>query len=263
MGYTRASLLDVYEKAIEVSQKSRKSREAGQLSLFDFDDAQTALQSAVIRIPTLPEMSTKILLQRERDATGLYLSGHPLDAFEKTLKKMRFSVESLAEAEEQSGLDNCSVTVGGMLNQCKQRPSRGGQSLLGLGVLEGIAGSIELMLFPKTLQQYSGLFYDENVVLIRGKLSIREDRANSILVDSIESLADVGKTLYLRIPSFGKTDLDAVRALTVHYPGSVPIVLVDPKRVAKGASKSWNVDPSDSLLTALKNAFGEGNVVLR
>ena len=263
MNYTRASLLSVHEKAIDISQKNRKSRDAGQLSLFDFGDASDALEVASIQIPRLPELPSHILLQRERDATGLYLSGHPLDDYADILKKMPYSVEQLSEAEEGSALDNASISVGGMLNQCKQRPTKGGQSLLGLGVLEGVAGSVELMLFPKTLLAYSGMFHDENVVLIRGRLSIREDRANSILVDAIEDLGTAGKTLYVRIPAHDRENQDRLRALTVHYPGGTPIVLVDPKRVAKGAPKSWNVDPCDPLLQRLRKEYGEGNVILK
>lgn len=264
MGYTRNSLIDVYEKALDASVRSRKTRDAGQLSLFDFDDASDALQSASIAIPKLPEFAANLLLQREREATGLYLSGHPLDRFRDILKKLSYSVEQLAESDESSGVrDETTVTVGGMLNQCKQRPTKGGQSLLGLGVLEGVAASVELMLFPKTLQQFGSLFYDENVVLIRGKLSVREDRANSILVDSIESLENVGRTLYIRVPALDSETQTSVRALTVHYPGSTPIVLVDAKRVAKGAPKSWNVEPSEMLLQKLRDKFGEKNVVLK
>ena len=263
MGYTRASLLEVYEKALDTAMRARRSRDLGQLSLFDMDGTADALESAAITVPQMKELSPRILLQRERDATGLYLSGHPLDDVADALKKTPFSVEQLAEADEKSGLDNALVTVGGMLNQCKQRPTKGGQSLLGIGVLEGIAGSVELMLFPKTLQQFSAKFHDENIVLIRGRLSIREDRANSILVDAIDSFETVGKTLYIRLPALDRENQDKLRNLTVHYPGATPIVIVDPKRVAKGAPKSWNVDPCEPLMRSLRAAYGEQNVVLK
>ncbi len=264
MHCTRNSLLSIYEKALDIAVKTRKTHDAGQFSLFDLDDSLGGESNASITIPRLPEMASNILLQREREATGLYLSGHPLDNYSDVLKKMPFSVEQLAEADEQSGVrDETVVSVGGMLNQCKQRPTKGGNSLLGIGVLEGIAGSVELMLFPKTLQQFSGMFHDENVVLIRGRLSIREDRSNSILVDSIEDLGSVGKTLYIRVPSLEQSEQTRLRALTVHYPGGTPVVLVDPKRIAKGAPRSWNVDPCDPLLAKLKAEYGEKNVVLK
>lgn len=264
MGYTRSSLLSVYEKALDASVKTRKSHETGQFSLFDFDDTSDALMSASITIPKMPEIAANLLLQRERDATGLYLSGHPLDSYADVLKRMPFSVEQLADADGVQGIqDDQYVTVGGMLNQCKQRPTKGGQSLLGIGVLEGIAGSVELMLFPKTLLQVSGLFHDENVVMVKGRLSIREDRANSILVDSIDSLANAGKTLYIKIATLDQESQTKIRSLTVHYPGNTPIVLVDSKRVAKGAPRSWNVDPNEALIRKLKMEYGEGNVVLK
>lgn len=264
MGYTRNSLLNIYENALDVATKSRKTRDMGQFSLFDFDDASEALQGASIHIPSLPEMAPRTLLQREREATGLYLSGHPLDNYTEALKRFRCTVEDLAETDGVSGVkDDSNIVVGGMLNQCKQRPSKGGSSLLGLGVLEGVTGSVDLMLFPKTLQAYSGLFHDENIVAVHGRLSVREDRANSILVDSIEDLGAVGKTLYIRVPSLDMAAQTALRSITVHYPGSTPIVLVDPNRVAKGAPRSWNVDPCESLLGKLKTEYGEDGVVLK
>ncbi len=264
MHYTRSSLLSVFENALDVAVKSRKTHDSGQMSLFDLDNSADALKDAEIHIPTLPELSAKELLQKEREATGLYLSGHPLDSFADALKKYPYTVEQIAESDGMNGVpDETVVTVGGMLNQCKQRPSKGNASLLGLGVLEGVTGSVELMLFPKTLLSYSGLFHDENIVVIRGRLSIREDRANSILVDSIEDLSTAGKTLYIRIPSLESSEQKRLRELTVHYPGGTPIVLVDPNRVAKGAPRSWNVDPNESLLWKLKLEYGEQNVVLK
>ena len=264
MGYTRNSLLTVYERVFDAATKTRRTRETGQLSLFDFDESADALDSATVTVPVMKEMAPGILLQREREATGLYLSGHPLDNYAAQLKKMPLTVEQIAEADGQNGIwDDSAVYVGGMLNQCKQRPSKNGQSLLGLGVLEGVAGSVELMVFPKTLQQYSALFHDENIVAIRGKLSIREDRANSILVDSIEDLSVTGKTLYILIPSHEQQEHTKIRALTVHYPGGTPIVLVDRNHTAKGAPRSWNVDPCDQLIKKLKAEYGESSVVLK
>ena len=157
-----------------------------------------------------------------------------------------------------------SVTVGGMLTDCKQRPTKSGSGLIGLGVLEGHSGSVELMLFPKTLQACSGQFYDENIVEITGRISIREDHANSILVDSLRSLKEAMQTLYIRLPYMDAEQQKRVRRLTHAFPGSTQIVLYDTaKKIAKGAPKEWAVNPSESLLRALKAEFGEDNVVLK
>ena len=265
MGYTRNSLLSIYVQSLDAAQRAQKTRDAGQLSLFDLDEGREAMAESTLHIPELAEMPQSVLLAREREATGLYLSGHPLDAYDSILKKQPYSVLELSEADGTGTIvDDMQITVGGMLSACKQRPTKSGTGLIGLATLEGHAGTVELMLFPKTLQNCVSQFFDENIVLITGRLSIREDRANSILVDSMESLKTAGQTLYLRLPYVDAEQQKTVRRLTHAFSGSTPVVLYDSaKRIAKGAPKDWSVNPSDSLLRSLKEAFGEENVVLK
>jgi DNA polymerase-3 subunit alpha len=265
MGYTRSSLLAVYAQALDAAQRAQKTRESGQLSLFDLDGGSEISAQTTLAIPNLKELNHSVLLAKEREATGLYLSGHPLDAFGSALERLPYTVAQLAEADGSGDIqDEILVTVGGMLSQCKQRPTKNGNGLIGLGVLEGHSGTVELMLFPKTLQACSGQFYDENIVEITGRISIREDRANSILVDSLSSLKDAMQTLYIRLPYMDADQQKRVRRVTHAFPGSTAIVLFDTaKKIAKGAPKDWSVNPSESLLRALKAEFGEENVVLK
>ena len=265
MGYTRSSLLTVFSQTLEAAQRSQKTRESGQLSLFDLDEGKEAFSDTSVRIPSIPELAHTVLLAKEREATGLYLSGHPLDAYEAALSRCPQTVLELSEADGTGMItDDMLVTVGGMLTSCKQRPTKSGSGLIGLGVLEGHAGSVELMLFPKTLHECAGLFFDENIVQITGRLSIREDRANSILVDSLSPLKTAGQTLYIRLPYLDADQQKRVRRLTHSFQGTTPIVLYDTaKKLAKGAPKDWSVNASDSLLRILRDAFGEENVVLK
>ena len=265
MGYTRNSLLSVYAQALDAAQRAQKTRESGQLSLFDLDVGDEMFQQTTLAIPNLPELPHSALLAKEREATGLYLSGHPLDSFGAILERLPYTVQQLSEADGTGEIqDEMLVTVGGMLSSCKQRPTKSGSGLIGLGVLEGHSGTVELMLFPKTLQTCSAQFFDENIVEITGRISIREDRANSILVDSMTSLKDAMQTLYIRLPYLDADQQKRVRRITHSYPGSTMIVLYDTaKKIAKGAPKEWSVNPSESLLRALKDEFGEENVILK
>lgn len=265
MGYTRSSLLSVYAQALDAAQRAQKTRESGQLSLFDLDVGSDMKEQTTLAIPNTAELPHAQLLAKEREATGLYLSGHPLDAFESALSRLPFTVSQLSESDGTGDIrDEMLVTVGGMLTNCKQRPTKSGSGLIGLGVLEGHSGTVELMLFPKTLQTCSAQFYDENIVEITGRISIREDRANSILVDSLCSLKDALQTLYIRLSYLDAEQQKRVRRITHTFPGSTPIVLYDTaKKIAKGAPKDWSVNPSESLIRALKAEFGEDNIVLK
>ena len=259
-GYNRNQLLAVYEEAIDGAQKNRKRRSTGQLSLFDMDGEEPEDESIAFRYPALPDLNPQLILQKEKEATGLYLSGHPLDAFRKYIDKLPHSVQAAAAADGYSGpQDGSTVILAGLLSQCKTRPVKSGNGMMGYAVLEGITGSIEAVLFSRTLEEYGRLFKNDAVVQIAGKLNIREDRANSVLVESITELSEVCKKLYIKIPTF--SEAERVHKICAAYPGSAQVVLVDGHRIAKAAPDSWRVGISSRLLADLREAFGEGNVI--
>lgn len=263
MGAKRAQLLAVYEQALDGAAATRRVREAGQLSLFDLGGGQDMKQSAAMRLPDVPELQSALLLAREREATGMYLSGHPLDNYRAALDTLSLSVQDLQEADGITGVgDNASVQVGGMLTACRQKPTKSGNGLMGYAVLEGVTGSCEAVLFPRTLQQYGDLFLDDMPVLVSGRLNIREDRANSLLVERMQPLGDaIQRTFYLRLPAL--TDEEMRRAITFlkAHPGKSPVVLVDAaKRIRRQAPPNLYLDATDDVLREAEELFGRENV---
>ncbi len=226
-GARRAQLLAVYERALDASASLRKARGTGQMSLFDLDGGDT-LQSEQIPLPNIADLSHQIVLAKERESTGLYLSGHPLDNYQEQMKKLPYTIDDLAEADGTSAVkDNDMVTVAGLLTQCKQKPTRAGTGLMGYAVLEGITGSVEAVLFPRTLQQVGSLFVDDAAVLARGKLNIRDDRANSLLIEELLPLGEAGKSIYIQFPMLTDQTTSLACAFLKKYPGRTPVVLCD------------------------------------
>ena len=263
MGAKRAQLLAVYEQALDGAAATRRVREAGQLSLFDLGGGQDMKQSAAMRLPDVPELQSALLLAREREATGMSLSGHPLDNYRAALDTLSLSVQDLQEADGITGVgDNASVQVGGMLTACRQKPTKSGNGLMGYAVLEGVTGSCEAVLFPRTLQQYGDLFLDDMPVLVSGRLNIREDRANSLLVERMQPLGDaIQRTFYLRLPAL--TDEEMRRAVTFlkAHPGKSTVVLVDAaKRIRRQAPPNLYLDATDDVLREAEELFGRENV---
>ena len=261
MGYTRTQLLKVYDQAMELAAKNKKNRDAGQMSLFDFDEGEDAISSHPPIYPAA-EMPHKLLLQKEREATGLYLSGHPLDDYMSVLNGLPVSVMDLVEADGAAGLeDNAYVTVGGLLTACKTRPTKNNNGMMGYANLEGVTGSVECVIFPRTLQLCGRYFHDDAPVLVKGRLNIREDRVNSLLIEEMTDLEGASKKLYIRLPVL--SDSYKVQKIIQNYPGQTPIVLVDSKRVAKAAPRDWNVKVDEELMSTLQAVFGKENVILR
>ncbi len=264
MGGRRSQYLGVYERALDASVALRKARGAGQLSLFDLDGGEQ-LQGAEIPLPNIAELPHQLMLLRERESTGIYLSGHPLDNYGDQLKKLRYTLEELAEADGTGMVkDEETVTVGGLLTQCKQKPTRSGSGLMGYAVLEGLTGSVEAVLFPRVLQQVGSLFTDDAPVLVRGRLNIREDRANSLLVEQMQPLGETSRSVYIRFDSLPDEAANSACAFLKRYPGTAPVVLYDAaKKIGKGVPKEYYVSISDAFLAEAEGRFGTDSVKVK
>ena len=231
------------------------------MSLFDMD---VGAAEVTAHPPILPaaEMPHKLLLQKEREATGLYLSGHPLDDYMDVLASYPVTVMDLVEADGNMGVqDNALVTVAGLLTGCKTRPTKGNNGMMGYADLEGVTGTVETVIFPRTLQLYGRYFHDDAPVLVKGRLNIREERVNSLLIEELTDLEAASQKLYIRLPVL--SDSYNVQKIIQNYPGQTPIVLVDAKRQAKGAPRDWNVKVDEELMDTLKAVFGKENVILK
>jgi DNA polymerase-3 subunit alpha len=265
MGGKRAQYMAVYERALDASASARKARGTGQLSLFDTELGGDSLETVEIPLPDMPEWSHQIILAKERESTGLYLSGHPLDNFEKQLEKLPFTIADLMEADGTTEIkDEMQVTVGGMLTLCKQRPTRSGNGIMGYATLEGVTGSVEAVVFPRTLQQIGELFFDDTPVLVKGKLNIREDRANSLLIDSLTPLRDAGRSVYIKFPMLDEETMRRTCSFLKQYSGQTPVILYDAsKKIAKGVPKEYYVDLDGMFREEAMERFGTDAVVVK
>lgn len=264
MGARRSQLLAVYEQAFDGAMQQKKVKNAGQMSLFDLGGG-TMLDQVSIKLPDIPELRSAILLAREREAAGLYLSGHPLDNFSQALDRFPLTVADLEEADGVTGVsDGSGVEVGGMLSSCKQRPAKNGNGMVGYAELEGVTGRVECVLFPRTLQQCSNLFYDDSPVAVRGKLNIREERTNSLLIEDLRPLAVLQQTVFLRFASLTPDEMRRAAAFLRQYPGATPVVLFDAaKRIQKGVPENLYIEATDKFLQAAEAEFGKDNVKLK
>ncbi|MPM96695.1 hypothetical protein SDC9_143860 [bioreactor metagenome] len=156
------------------------------------------------------------------------------------------------------------MIVGGLLTQCKQKPTRSGSGLMGYAVLEGITGSVEAVLFPRTLQQAGSLFVDDAPVLARGRLNIREDRTNSLLIDELKPLGEINRSLYIRFDSLPEDVMQKACAFLKRYSGETSVVLYDAaKKLGKGVPKEFYVTITDAFLAAAEDRFGKECVKLK
>lgn len=201
MGHNRAQLLSVYERLMDDAAQKRRANIAGQLSLFDMTAA--ASTPTMFAMPDLPEHPRKALLSMEREMTGVYITGHPLDDVAELLRSGFTTVSDVANMAEgeENGLayDGLQVSMAGILALCKGKITKKG-AMMGFLTLEDLTGQIEGLVFPRIYEKYISLLNVDDLVIIDGKLSFREDEEPKLLVDAVRPLTRENAGMCTRTP---------------------------------------------------------------
>ena len=188
-GYNRAQLLSVYERVLDDAAKKHKNNLSGQVCLFDMMNPQDCVSGVVV--PDMPEHSRSALLNMEKEITGVYISGHPLDQAADLLRQgftTAADVFGIAENEHR-GVDRDGETaaMAGILALSKSRLTKKG-AMMGILTLEDLTGQIEGLVFPKVYEKYAEQLHADQLVILTGKLSFREDEEPKLLVDTVQPL---------------------------------------------------------------------------
>lgn len=302
LGANRPQMLAVYESALDASQSQKKKNVSGQVSLFDLFSGEEEAQplfAAEMTLPPLPDCTPAARLKMEKEAAGVYMTGHPLDQYREILMSFAFSAAMLTEPEEGSDparLDGRNADLGGIVTAAKEKVTKKGD-IMAFVTLEDLTGPLECLVFPRVYEKYRPLLSEDAAVVISGKISVREDEPPKLLAERVTRLEDwkgpsgspqaesgtprapaaaappgmTGEDALLAEQAEGKLFLrldrgclDAAMARLSLHAGPVPVYLHFPaeRRTLLCPRKDW-VTPSEDLLSSLRDLLGETSVVLK
>ena len=304
MGGNRPQLLAVFESAMDANSSLRKQTVDGQLSLFDMAFGGAPLVQENHTLPNLPDYPLRQRLALEKEIAGVYITGHPLDDYRDVLGKLPFSTADLDGLEEREdrglSLDGQIVDMGGILTEVKGKATKKG-AYMGFITLEDLTGQIECLVFPKVYERYQGMMAVDDLVVLHGRLSIREEEAPKLLVEKLIPLeawhpeesapaAPIGQSTARPVPPpkrhtseapkltdaqaaakaprklylrLNRPQMDAASSTLSLYPGSVPVYLHLPaEKMTLLAPKTGWCDASDGCLNRLNALLGAENVKL-
>src|SRR6185312_14677486 len=170
----RARLFAAVDKAIEHGSRHQRNREEGMVSFFDL--AQDDEPAAAIPLPNVPPWTEAQQLAFEKEALGLYMSGHPLERFSDELKA--FGAQRLADLT-QSLAD---VWVAGIVSGLRPLKTKKGDRMA-VFVADDIAGGVEVVVFPETFGKHAALIVADAMVLVRGKFEKDEESARLVATE--------------------------------------------------------------------------------
>ena len=277
----RSKMLAVHEKLIDNISSDKKRNIDGQISLFGITEE---LKNPEVNYPNIKEFDKRNLLAMEKEMTGLYITGHPLDDYAQSLKMQTtneiskiFSAhetldESLSQNVSEVNLfegknvlkDNDRVILGGILSSVNQKVTRN-NTIMAFLTLEDLTGSIEVIVFPKTLENVKNLCVTDSLVIVKGRISLKEDEAPKLLCESIEPLEKINSSkVYLRADNeieAKKLSIRLKEILKEEHKGDTPIYLVAMRERQKYRvpRDRWIALNSD-IISVLRKNFGEENV---
>ena len=212
LGATRRALVEIHEDAVEAAVAQKRAEANGQVG-FDFDSLWEEPQP-VNKVPDRPEWSKRDKLAFEREMLGLYVSDHPLAGLELSLAK-HASIGILDVLERDAISDGEIVTVAGLITSVQHRTARNTGNPYGIIQLEDFGGEITVMFHGKTYQEFSPALVNDSIVVVRGRVSSRDDGTNLHAVSMFSP--DLGQSLgsgplVISVPEFRATT-DVVTAL--------------------------------------------------
>ena len=280
-GY-RSQKLHVFEKAMDGASRQLKNMVSGQISLFAMDDG---LDAPPPPMPQIAEFDAFTRLQMEKETTGVYISGHPLDEYAEQLNKLTVNAQTLAELSEapDGGMswDQRTVRMGGLIAEKKLKATKSG-GMMAFVQLEDMVGTTEVLVFPRVYEREAEQLREDAAVVMTGKLSVREDEAPKLLLDRVAPLKDMdlldkvptrqssryappprrpsGRKLYLKVTAETRPQVLAVLAQT---PGNITVMLymADEKKTYQAPRDYWVDEGYD--FGALANLIGPDAIVLK
>ncbi len=280
LGANRRQMLMGMNEIIDDLDNKRRRNLEGQLGLFDMGGDNAAYSEPKLKY--YDEFPLYELLSMEKDTTGLYLSGHPMSEFTELalrLKCAKIGDLTNSDAETSMYKDSERVKTMGIITHVKKKVTKSDTTMAFVDV-EDITGSMEVVVFPKTLLENSALIAEGNVLVIRGRLDVRDDEPPKLICEHVstpdKATEEMGSYqprkdaepakkkrsgLFLRFSSEGCPEHVQADKLTTIFEGRVPLYYYFTD--INEYKTMPPVDVNDPLLDELKRVLGAENVVLR
>ena len=278
--HPRRGLMDVYEQIIDRVVARRREAESGVMSLFGSlggdDEAMggsAGFDDSRIPVPQ-HEWDKAVQLKFEKEMLGLYISDHPLLGAQHAMRKVTdCSITELREGTVRTegngfggreGGGAATKTVGGVITALQRKYTKKGD-LMGVFILEDLEAAIEVMVFPKTMQECNWILADDALVIVRARVDDRDDIPKLIAMDvkRLEiNLDGGGPPIRIQLPEQGirPEKVHELRELLALHPGDSEVFVHFGRQVLRLPAE-FRVDPTTRLFSELRVLLGENAIV--
>ena len=290
MGYKRRALVQICGAVIDSISQAARDNISGQMDLFGDPDERGEARPVSIPIPDIEEFSARERMAMEKETTGLYLTGHPMDEYRAAVKKIGASPigavmnDFAAEDGPRSFADGQYITVAGVVAGARTRPTKN-NSLMSYITLEDDTGAMEVIAFQRVLDQSSMFIKDNAALIVRGRISVRDEKEPQLMADTIRPIEEADsmkaaaarpdgapkpapsgddpaaqQKLWVKLPAADDPRIKRIELILTMFPGQQQMVIYCAREKRKLTARCII---HDSLVAELKEMLGEENVVVK
>ena len=277
MGVYRSRLLDACESLVDTIAQNRRKNLEGQFDLFGGGGG--GRQSAPeLRLKPIPEFSRRELMTMEKETTGLYLSGHPMDEYREQVKQWGAAPIGaiLADFDQEGGptrfRDEQRVKLAGVVTAARTKTTRS-NTLMAYVTVEDDTGSMEMLVFARVLGVCGSYLKENTPILAEGRISVRDEKAPQLMCDRVTPLEQgkggaepsggerpQARCLYIRIPGLNDPRWEKIKLILTMFPGTEQLKV---RCADTGKLLGTPCVVHDALVQELKELLGTDNVAVR
>ena len=264
---TRKTLLASFEGIINTIINEGKRSLKGQVTMFDLGNNEEKLEEIKYNYIKLSEFSERELLSMEKEMLGLYISGHPLESVRPELERQTnintLKIIKINEGEEELYKDGQNVKYGGIITSVKKKYTKN-NNIMAFVTIEDLYGSLEIIVFESCYNRVSNILMEDNIVIVDGRLSIREDEEVKIVANNIRELKkeEGRKTLNIDISNMSDEQKQKLKGAIKFFNGeknNIEILIKDGEEI----KRSGNIYLTLEILEELKKIVGKEKVEVK
>ena len=264
---TRKQKLLVSGQLLDQKNKEKKSVLEGQMSMFDFV-AEEDKSSFRITFPNVGEFPKDELLAYEKEILGIYVSGHPIEAYEGLWRKNVTAMATDFIVDEETGsarvTDGGYATIGGMITGKTVKTTRNNKMMAFITV-EDLVGSVEVIVFPKDYESKRELLNQDAKVFIQGRVSVGDDPVGKLICERVIPFDSVPRELWLQFAdkdSYFACEPEILEILKSSEGQDQVVIWLKKERAKKLLPANWNILADQEVIATLTKKLGEENVKL-
>ena len=270
MNQTRATLLASYERILDTINNQGRNSMANQVTMFDLVQPEETVK---YQYTVLKELDERELLAQEKEMIGIYISGHPLEKIKEAIQRQTninsIQIKDLNGENAGNFKDGQNVKYAGTITSVKKKYTKR-NTIMAFVTVEDLYGSAEIVAFDSVFSRCDNILVEENIVIVEGRLSIKEDEDARIIVQNIKEFSEENNTgdnirkntVVIDITELNETQKERLKGAIRFFSGdrvNMKISVLD-----KAQEKPCGaIYLTEEILNQFKEIVGEGNVMLK